>query len=368
MAALAPLSSAAEHGRTLRAAGDWFLHSGITEPNGGVARYHYADRHENAPVSTEITGYAVSALVYLFQQTGDERYLLGAQRSASFLCETWDSAAGAMPFEVPAPGATRYSYLFDNGIMIRGLLALERATGAAPWRELAHEIGRSVLERFPFAGGLYPILELPDFRPLPLEQRWSRSSTCYQLKSILALRELAEQGGPGEFTALFERELARSLREQETFLPGDPDERRVMDRLHAYLYYLEALLFVADRPEVRRTLAGGIRRVEGYLRVIGPCFRRSDVCAQLLRVRLWADAAGAVPLDEPAAAAEAAWVASYQADGALPMEQGGYWFGSSDEGLLPFMNPVSTAFCLQAADLWAKRQAGETLPDRTTLI
>src|SRR5687767_10312504 len=108
----------------MRAAGNWFLHSGITEPNGGVARYHYADRHENAPISTEITGYAVSALVYVYQQTGDERYLRAAQHSGSFLCGAWDAELGAMPFEVPAPGMTRYSYLFDNGIIMRGLLAL----------------------------------------------------------------------------------------------------------------------------------------------------------------------------------------------------------------------------------------------------
>src|SRR5690348_415318 len=56
-------------------AGEWFLHSGIQEANGGVARYHRVDVGRNAAISTEITGYAASALVYLHSLTHDDRYL-----------------------------------------------------------------------------------------------------------------------------------------------------------------------------------------------------------------------------------------------------------------------------------------------------
>ena len=45
--------------------GEWFLRSGIQESNGGVARYYRTDVRRNLPVSTEITGYAASAFVYL---------------------------------------------------------------------------------------------------------------------------------------------------------------------------------------------------------------------------------------------------------------------------------------------------------------
>jgi hypothetical protein len=42
----------------------WFQESGIQEASGGVARYHLLAEGRNLPLSTEITGYAVSALVW----------------------------------------------------------------------------------------------------------------------------------------------------------------------------------------------------------------------------------------------------------------------------------------------------------------
>ena len=52
---------------SLSRAGRWFLESGIQDDSGGVARYYRSDVGRNAGVSTEITGYAVSALVYLYR-------------------------------------------------------------------------------------------------------------------------------------------------------------------------------------------------------------------------------------------------------------------------------------------------------------
>ena len=44
-------------------AGDWFRQSGIQEASGGVARYYRTDLKRNHPLSTEITAYALSALL-----------------------------------------------------------------------------------------------------------------------------------------------------------------------------------------------------------------------------------------------------------------------------------------------------------------
>ena len=88
-------------------------------------------------------------------------------------------------------------------------------------------------------------------------------------------------------------------------------------------------------------------------------FERSDVNAQLLRVRLIAHHLGVVSLDEAAAREEASRTASFQAlDAADPRIRGGFWFGRKGAQMLPFSNPVSTAFCLQALALWQDHQAG----------
>ncbi len=40
-----------------------------------LPRYYQSDLGRNKPISTEITGYAATALIYSFEITGDEEYL-----------------------------------------------------------------------------------------------------------------------------------------------------------------------------------------------------------------------------------------------------------------------------------------------------
>ena len=88
-----------------RSAGEWFLNSGIQESTGGVARYYFSDRKRNAPLSTEITGYAVSALVNLYKQTSDVTYLDAAIKAGCYLVRAWNEECSAMPFETEGEGS-----------------------------------------------------------------------------------------------------------------------------------------------------------------------------------------------------------------------------------------------------------------------
>jgi hypothetical protein len=329
----------------------WFQESGIQEASGGVARYHLLAEGRNLPLSTEITGYAVSALVW----AGD---LANARRAAEWLVrDAWRPDLQAMPFEVAEPLPP--TYFFDCGIIVRGLLAAWRATGQLDYLHTARDLGLAMGREFwSPAGELHPILSLPSKQPWPYEKRWSREPGCLQLKSALAWANLARLF-PGEpYEAWFEKALRYSLDTHDAFLPGNEDELKVMDRLHAYCYFLEALLSRTGRDEVREALRVGIGRVAHYLRAIGPKFERSDVCAQLLRVRLLAAHLGAVKLDGDAAAYEASRCVAHQRFGGPPMVDGGYGFGTRNGKPLPFMNPVSTAFCMQAAQWWEDWQSG----------
>jgi hypothetical protein len=339
----------------LHRSGGWFLQSGIQEPGGGVARYYRADLEKNARVSTEITGYAVSALLYLAERTGDNSYTEAAVRAARFLTRTaWSPALATFPFEhsdncdQPKPLA----YFFDCGIIVRGLLAAWRATGDQEFLNTAVEAGQSMIADFQSHTATHPILMLPDKRPLAYEPKWSASPGCYQLKSAMAWHELFEETGEQRFKAAYETALERALDQEPAFLPGATDREKVMDRLHAYCYFLEGLLPCADRPDCKSALAAGIAKTSKYLQEIAPVFERSDVYAQLLRLRLYAAQSGVIPLDETRARAEANQVTEFQ------ISTGGFAFGRKGAELLPFINPVSTAFCLQALALWSDHQNG----------
>jgi hypothetical protein len=336
----------------LERAGCWFLHSGIQESEGGVARYHYSDSGQNAVVSNEITGYAISAFVYLHSISGETAYIEAASRAARYLCRQARGEGSTLPFE---PGSNR-AYFFDTGIIVRGLAAAWRATGDDEFLARAREAALSLASNFLGDGVFHPVILLPGKQPLAYEPRWSHSPGCYQLKAALAWREVAEEEG----AKLYESVLAYSLATHESYLTAQPDRETQMDRLHPYCYFLEGLLPMAERGEVRAALATGLARAATLYREIAPVFERSDVAAQLLRVRLIAHHLGAVPLDEAAACEEASRAAFYQdvGDHSDPRLSGGFFFGGKAGALLPFSNPVSTAFCLQALELWRQHQKG----------
>jgi hypothetical protein len=326
----------------LRAAGHWLTRSGIQFPQGGVARYYRADAGVNRAVSTEITGYAVNALAYAYRATGEQEFLDAAIRAAHFLTRTaWDAQLGAMPFELEPATLT---YFFDCGIITRGLLALWRITGECELVEAAQSIGHAMARDFAREdGGFWPVLSFPDKTPEALDAaRWSRVPGCYQLKSAVAWRELAAITGDVRWSDLYARALETALTSHESYLAADLDAHQAMDRLHPYLYFLEALL---PHKEYAAIAAAGAALVRERFSQLAPQFERADVAAQLLRVQC---ATGAEDAD---CAATAALVRQFQ------REDGGYYFGRKSGEWIPHVSPVPTVFAMQALEWYERREA-----------
>jgi hypothetical protein len=355
----------------LNATGHWFLYSGIQEESGGVARYYRCDLAKNALVSTEITGYAVSILLFLHSRLGDTEYFESALRAARFLTRTaWEPKLAVFPFEhsTNGHGPSALAYFFDTGIIIRGLLAAWRVSPESELLDICIAAGRAMLTDFNAGDVIHPILALPHKRPVAHAPRWSAGAGCYQLKAALAWYELYEATGEIRFLRAYESALEKSLATEKTFLPGEADPDKIMDRLHAYTYFLEGLLPVLHYPDPARVFRDGISRTESYLHEIAPVFERSDVYAQLLRLRLYGESLGALPLDTVAAADEARHAIGFQLSSEDPHVSGGFSFGRKFGKCLPFVNPASSAFCAQALTLWADHKNNAMNADPQSLI
>jgi len=121
-----------------------------------------------------------------------------------------------------------------------------------------------------------------------------------------------------------------------------------------------------NRADCVAAYAHGLAEISRNLRAIAPSFVRSDAYAQLLRARIYG--ASAVPLATAEAAEEAQALASFQASSDDPRIDGGFLFGRRDGALSAHVNPVSTAFALQALEMWRAYQAGSPPPCRRLLI
>ncbi len=356
---------------SLARAGRWFLCSGIQEESGGVARFYDASTQKNRAVSTEITGYTASALAYLYDVTGQAEYLERAIATANFLMDHgWNAELQTFPFEWPSPSevSEHQSFFFDCGIIIRGLLAVWHHTKEQRLLDISMLAAHGMLQDFFSGGDYHPILQLPAKAPLLRDHRWSRSAGCYQLKSALAWFDLAEITGDEKLKRAFLHWLEASLNTHASFLTSAHNRHAIMDRLHAYGYFLEALGAVTDRSDCREAYIDGMGFAAHHLNDIAPEFSRSDAYAQLLRARLNAEVLGVCPVDRESAAKEAAALATFQAVSNDPRIDGAFRFGQRGGVLVEHINPVSTAFGMQALEMWSQYQAGTLKPCRPLLI
>ncbi len=345
---------------SLERAGSWFLHSGIQEPSGGFARFYRSEIAKNLPVSTEISGYAAHALVFLYRTTNKAEYLDAANRTARFLTDqAWDETLQLFPYEHPSPSpqSAHLAYFFDSGIIIRALLALWHETHDDRLIEVATKAAHG-MSAFWSGSDYHPILALPGKTPLPRTAQWSTTPGCYQAKSALAWWELAAINGDQKLRLDYLDLIDTGLRTCRSFLAGADERLKIMDRLHAYSYFLEALSPLLDRPDCVSTYSEVMNEASHYLRELAPQFCRSDVYAQLLRARV--RASHVIPIDSLSAREEAAALAGFQVESADPRFNGGFVFGQRGGVLSPHVNPVSSTFAIQALEMWRAAQGGET--------
>jgi len=291
--------------------------------------------------------------MFLFHTTRQQVYLDRARLTASFLCEhAWEPELGVFPYEHPSPSdeSDHLGYFFDSGIIIRGLLAVWRVTGEDRLLETSVAAAQSMLSVFGSGAGYHPILSLPGKEPLPREDHWSRTVGCYQAKSALAWWEVAEITGDSAMRDAYLEAIADALSTHREFLPGTEARPRIMDRLHAYCYFLEALTPLLNRADCIEAYRWGLERVSLHLRDIRAEFVRSDVYAQLLRARVYGSQA--IPVDMDLAREEASALAGFQAESGDARIDGGFLFGMRNGDIQQHATPVSTAFAMQALEAW----------------
>ena len=342
----------------------WLAYSGIQAESGGVSRYYAADLDQYQDISTAITAYSIQAYLYL-PLPGQTGLLSNALRAGQFLCyDAGNERAGLFPFEMPRHGLPTHAlgYFFDCGIVIRALLALWNTTADPLYLERAESCGGALLDRMSRVdGSFFPVLDLASGAPSqPSSERWSLEPGVYQLKVGMAFLELAEVTSSGLFSKVAEHLLQWALRRHELFLPGHSEPDRVADRLTAYCYFLEGLLpFIDKRFECAQALQAGITRVENLQAETAPVLERSDVAAQLLRLRLLADYIGVIELDLSRAEREAEALPAFQLRTGDRRTDGGFGFGRRRGQLAPHANPLSTIVCLQALRMWNEYKRGE---------
>ena len=339
----------------------WLTGSGIQNKSGGVAQYYCADVGKYREVAVGTTGSFISALLKLHWSEGEPVPGV-ALRAGHFLTKhafDRDSDLFALGPSTNPNSSSLHASFVECGIVIRGLLDLWRATGDRACLDHAERCGLALCGKMSIVdGSFFPLYDIAMNHPHSGSGAWSVEPGVYQLKVGLAFLELAEATGMGQFKASTEFMRTWALKRQESFLLDDTEEPQLMmDRAHAYCYFLEGLLPEAalDR-DCRQALQFGLLRVENLVDEIGGQFQRCDVLAQVLRLRLYADIIGVMELNRGRADQEATRIAEFQIQSPDPRVDGGFAFARQRSELLQHINPATTAVAVQALQMWEQAE------------
>jgi hypothetical protein len=340
----------------------WLAISGIQNQSGGVSEGFHADTRTYSPISTTATGYYIAA------QLWSQRFSRGAlpataSRAGSFLLEhAFNMSAEMFPVRVGDNDEeeAHLAYFLDCTVVVRSLTQLWDSTKDPAFLECAERCGLALHSRMPTVdGAFFPIYDFKTDRAYAEVGSWREEMGVPQLKGGLALLELYKATGRGEFEHDAEALRKWCLRRHESFLPGEVDDAKIIERLHAYCLFLEGLLpGVALDADSGRILQFGILRVENFLDEFGPELQRCDVLAQILRLRLYADKLGLMELDYKRAEDEAAAIVEFQTQSADPKSDGAFTRYRHTTNSRPQLDLTATVFAMQALEMWDQAEEG----------
>lgn len=340
----------------------WLAISGIQDQSGGVSEGFREETGEYAPISTTATGYYIAA------QLWSQRFSRGAlpataSRAGGFLLErAFDMSAEMFPLHLGDNDEeqARLAYFFDCTVVVRSLVQLWDSTKDTAFLDCAERCGLALHSRMPTVdGAFFPIYDLKTDRAYADTGSWRVEMDVPQLKGGLALLELYKATGRGEFEHDAEALRKWCLQRHESFLPGEVDDAKIIERLHAYCLFLEGLLpGVALDAESGRVLQFGILRVENFLDEFGAELQRCDVIAQILRLRLYADKLGLMELDYKRAEEEATAIIEFQTQSVDPKTDGAFTLFRGTAQSRPQLDLTATVFALQALEMWDQAEEG----------
>lgn len=298
--------------RRIMAAKNWLLHSGIqniggeTPVTGGFNAWYDLDNNNYFYTYSEITGYAITNLLYLYSLKKEELLLDRAKIAANWLIDKalYNSGAVRTRYYYDSKNADKnYSFegnivrSFDNGIVLSGLSNLYNFSSKENYYLISRKIADLILKMQKKDGLIYPEYDLKKKKLKESYEKWSTQSGSFHVKIILGLVNFSKYSNEKKY-----ENAARKLCDK--ILEFQKEDGRFITfkenntHLHPHCYSAEGLLFggwyFKNKDYIKSALKatewllnsqmenGGIPSLYVDGRFVK--FERSDILSQTLRL------------------------------------------------------------------------------------
>lgn len=290
---------------------EWICSSGIQSDSGGFYSWYDLKDKSYPYLYSEITGYGITTLLFLYNLTGDEIFLNKAQKAADWIITFAMHSCGGVKtrlYNQDESSDRLYSFSgqnifsFDTGMVLYGMASLYQARKERRFLEAALRQADFILDKMQKEdGSLYPIYNTKEARTMEPDDKWSNQRGSFLCKASLGLVKLFDISGERKY-----RDAAIRLCEYAVSLQEDSgrfitDKASSTTHLHPHSYTAEGLWYTGSSfgmPEfidsAKKATEWALSNVSssGINEIYDPStktfndFQRSDIIAQVLRMVL----------------------------------------------------------------------------------
>lgn len=357
----------------------WLLNSGIQSPQGGFYAWYDLDKREHSFLYSEITGYAITTLLFLNSIFKENLYIEKAELAAGWIMEAALHRCGGVLtrfFKQDQAGDEAFSfsgeniYSFDSAVVLYGMANLYKVTKNERYLKASTTLASFLIEKMQNEdGSLRPVYNAKRDEIVSPGTKWSNQPAGFLAKASMGLTDLSEITKDERYHDAAIRLCQHALTTQEDSGRFITEAQSKTTHLHAHCYAAEGLLytgtsfgrsdFIESAKKATEWAMGHVDE-KGINELYDPEtgsfneLQRTDILAQVLRLGLIFSA------DKDKQDALKQILLSYQHSDDHSIQKGGFFYGKGRSHL----NAWCAMFSLQALSLL---RSNELIPDSKRL-
>lgn len=360
---------------------NWLLHSGIQAESGAFNAWFDLDKKNYPFAYSEITGYAMTALLFFNRMEKQKGLMQRAEKAAKWLHDNALSKEGAVRtrhYYNAKKADERFSFeggnvfAFDCSMVLNGFVNLFNETKEKEYLNYAEKIAGFLDEKM-FANEMRAVYNLKSKRFLDNAGKWSWQPGSHHAKAAIGLLDIAAITENDDFAGKAGQLCENAIELQHKsgrFITNKSDNST---HLHPHCYSAEGLLYAGIKLKEEKFVAAAEKATEWAIANqtsnggVNAFFdgkwnnsQRSDVIAQVLRLAAALRSIGRLQ-KIAGEKIDALALRLLQEQNIQPGEQqGGFFYGQDEEGKSKnCLNSWCTMFAAQALQWHGKLQRNE---------
>lgn len=295
---------------------NWIINSGIQNTQGekkhlgGFNSWFNLDFQEYPFIYTEITGYGITLLLFLYELDQNKIFLQKAQLAGDWIINCALHSSGGVYTRSYYQNDllnNDYSfengnlYTFDTGMVLFGILKLYKFTKNEIYLEISKRMVDFILKMQKDNGGFFSFYNPKNNQKYDNDDKWSNQSGAYQSKILMGLYDFYEISHDEKIKLLIIKSCEFALQFQELDGRFITQRKNGSSLLHPHCYAVEGLFYCGLKMNEQKFIDSAIKGIQwsfsnqmengGIPQLFHEGsfikFERTDILAQVLRMGLF---------------------------------------------------------------------------------